>query len=125
MQKTELKVLGKRFCQSNFSFCIVFLFTESNVIIISDSVQMPLANRCQKHNAQAYHHLVCEQHLFLRTMCLADSSGKEDRKLKKLRKMLCESAANLAELFARLVQPVFVLKCIRAGILKALNVKSI
>ena len=64
---------------------------------------MPLANRCQKHNAQAYHHLVCEQHFFLRTLCLADSAAKEDKKTKKLKKLLCESSANLAELFARLV----------------------
>ena len=64
---------------------------------------MPLVNRCQKHNAQAYHHLVCEQHFFLRTLCLADSTAKEDKKAKKLKKLLCESAANLAELFARLV----------------------
>ena len=64
---------------------------------------MPLANRCQKHNAQAYHHLVCEQHFFLRTLCLADSGSKEDKKRKKLKKVLCESAANLAELFARSV----------------------
>ncbi|XP_020626407.1 Hermansky-Pudlak syndrome 3 protein-like [Orbicella faveolata] len=63
---------------------------------------MPLASRCQKHNAQAYHHLVCEQHFFLRTLCLADSTAKEDKKRKKLKKLLCESAANLAELFARI-----------------------
>ena len=68
-----------------------------------NSLQMPLASRCQKHNAQAYHHLVCEQHFFLRTLCLADSSAKEDKKRKKLKKLLCESAANLAELFARSV----------------------
>lgn len=67
------------------------------------SLQMPLASRCQKHNAQAYHHLVCEQHFFLRTLCLADSTAKEDKKRKKLKKLLCESAANLAELFARSV----------------------
>lgn len=65
------------------------------------SLQMPLASRCQKHNTQAYHHLVCEQHFFLRTLCLADSTAKEDKKRKKLKKLLCESAANLAELFAR------------------------
>lgn len=53
--------------------------------------------------------------MFLRTLCLADSSVKEDRKQKKLRNLLCESAANLAELFARLVQPVFILKCIDQG----------
>jgi len=64
---------------------------------------MPLASRCQKHNTQAYHHLVCEQHFFLRTLCLADSTAKEDKKRKKLKKLLCESAANLAELFARSV----------------------
>ncbi|XP_068700460.1 uncharacterized protein [Montipora foliosa] len=63
---------------------------------------MPLANRCQKHNAQVYHHLVCEQHLFLRTLCLSDFMSKEDRKQRKVRKMLCESAANLAELCARI-----------------------
>ena len=68
-----------------------------------NSLQMPLASRCQKHNTQAYHHLVCEQHFFLRTLCLADSSAKEDKKRKKLKKLLCESAANLAELFARSV----------------------
>lgn len=67
------------------------------------SLQMPLASRCQKHNAQAYHHLVCEQHFFLRTLCLADFTVKEDKKRKKLKKLLCESAANLAELFARSV----------------------
>lgn len=67
---------------------------------------MPLANRCQKHNTQAYHHLVCEQHLFIRTLCLADLAGKEDKKQKKLRKLLRESSANLAELFARLAQSV-------------------
>ena len=82
-------------------------FTEVHNIIDNNnnnhSVQMPLVNRCQKHNAQAYHHLVCEQHLFLRNLCLADATGKEDKKRKKLAKMLCESAANLAELFARLV----------------------
>lgn len=68
------------------------------------SLQMPLASRCQKHNAQAYHHLVCEQHFFLRTLCLADSTAlKVDKKRKKLKKLLCESATNLAELFARSV----------------------
>lgn len=34
---------------------------------------------------------------------MADSTAKEDKKRKKLKKLLCESAANLAELFARSV----------------------
>ena len=34
---------------------------------------------------------------------MADSSAKEDKKRKKLKKLLSESAANLAELFARSV----------------------
>ena len=65
--------------------------------------QMPLANRCQKHNAQAFHHLICEQHFFLRTLCLADSGSKDDKNKKKLKKLLCKSAANLTEVFLRLV----------------------
>lgn len=63
---------------------------------------MPLASRCQKHNAQAYYHLICEQHFFLRTLCLADSGSKDDKKKKKLKKILCESAANLTEVFSRI-----------------------
>ena len=74
--------------------------------------QMPLANRCQKHNAQAHHHLVCEQNLFLRTLCLSDFTGKEDRKQRKLHKMLCESAANLAETVSRLEQVNLVCKVV-------------
>lgn len=64
-------------------------------------LQMPLASRCQKHNAQAYQHLVCEQHMFLRNLCLASVTGQEDKKRKKIKKLLCESAANLADLYAR------------------------
>ena len=64
-------------------------------------LQMPLASRCQKHNAQAYQRLVCEQHMFLRNLCLASVTGQEDKKTKKVKKLLFESAANLADLYAR------------------------
>ena len=93
---------------SDVFLCIAIVFAKTlNFLTL---LQMPLANRCQKHNAQAHYHLVCEQNLFLRTLCLSDFTGKEDRKQRKLQKMLCESAANLAETVSRLEQVIIVCK---------------
>ncbi|XP_032235022.2 Hermansky-Pudlak syndrome 3 protein [Nematostella vectensis] len=62
---------------------------------------MPLANRCQRQNPQAYYHLVCEQQLLLRSSSLLEPAGVDEGKRKKIRKLLTESALNLASICSK------------------------